>query len=72
MCTPSKVCLLNCSGDLGCPDGMFCTNTHYNDGFTGGVCLWDAEPEACAEATQGCTSGNDCCEGLQCTAFQCG
>jgi hypothetical protein len=70
VCTPSKVCLLNCSGALVCPDEMFCTNTHYNDGFTGGLCLWELEPEACAEIDQSCTKTADCCDG-QCVGFKC-
>jgi hypothetical protein len=70
VCTPSKVCLLNCSGELVCPDEMFCTNTHYNNGFTGGLCLWELEPEACAEVDQSCTKTADCCDG-QCVGFKC-
>ena len=76
VCSPKKVCLLNCSGvdgDLACPDDMFCTDTTYQTTYSGGVCLWDQDPDVCADVADPCFVGDpDCCDGLACVDGFCG
>ena len=66
------VCALSCSNGLHCPDGMFCTNTYYEDTYSGGLCLWELEPIACSSAGQICAVNGHCCEGLTCNDGTCG
>ncbi len=43
---------------------MFCTDTNYDGSYSGGVCLWDDEPDACAAPGQPCFAEEpDCCMG---------